>query len=137
MDEVIPDEILRGLGARKVSTVLEAQAIVHKKPGRHSALAEWHVALTGGSVMRPSYPGSAGEEGSYITYCCAIRSKRFVWLSDKWKDEHPTLLGVLRRSAFHSHATTWEELESRADFIASAAFSPHDTKNRCCGACQR
>ena len=87
--------------------------------------------------MTPSYLVSAGEQESCITYCCAIRSKRFVWLSDKWKDEHPTLLGVLRRSAFHNHATTWEELESRADFIASAAFSSHDTQHRCRGACQR
>ena len=95
--------------------------VVSKWPGRHRQLIHWHAVLTGACIASPMYVASAGEAGSCLSFLPAIRSKRFVWVSDTWQNEHPNLMQIMS-SAFRHADCKWERLQSKQDFLASTEF---------------
>ena len=116
--EILPQWVFDSMQITKTDTLELSDLVLSRWPGRHQQLVHWHAVLTGACIVSPSYVASAGEAGSCLSFSPAIRSKRFVWISDAWEREHPKLMRIIS-SAFRRAQCKWERLESKQDFLTS------------------
>ena len=116
-----PAWCLRAVGLSETDTLERCQLVVTRWPGKHSLLVKWHAILTGAPIVSPLYLASGGKQGSCLSFQAAVRSKRFVWISNDWESTRPNLMKVIN-SALQTEGSKWERLESRQDFLTSTHF---------------
>lgn len=116
-----PQWCLQAAGISETPALEQCEVVVTRWPGKHSLRAQWHAILTGALILSPLYLASAGEQGACLSFQAAVRSKRFLWVSDDWESTHPNLMKVLE-AACERQGSQWERLQSKEDFIASTKF---------------
>ncbi|CAE7657751.1 unnamed protein product [Symbiodinium sp. CCMP2592] len=98
----------------------DAQVFVVTDAAAPGQKIKWTVALQGGSVVDLHYLRTGGTAGVSFTYAAAVRTKRFVLLSEEFVQHHPGVADIIVTAMGKSHSQwrildTWEEFAERAE----------------------
>lgn len=96
----------------------EADVYVAEDPTNPGQRTSWSAALRGGCVAVPRFISSGGLQGAALVYKAATRTKRFVWISSRFTQQHPTLDALLRACAF-GRGSKWTTTSSPVEFGAA------------------
>ncbi|MCP4241590.1 MAG: hypothetical protein GY772_13595 [bacterium] len=113
------DEKLRAAECEVTADRAAAQAFILADPMQAGCRVQWCAVLRGGVILTPS--AVCDGHGAAIAYEAAIRLRRAVWLTDRFRAEHPTVTRILTALAFTPAASKWQELQTKEEFLAAFA----------------
>ena len=112
---------------RTETDITEASLFVVSNPADPGHRISWLVALRGGRLATPTYLLSNGRTGSCITYECAVKSRRKVWMSPTFVTAHPQIAAIIAKMT-RLPFSRWTLLGTEAQFIKSVT---QGIKNNC------
>jgi hypothetical protein len=107
---------------RTETDITEASLFVVSNPSDPGHRISWLVALRGGRLATPTYLLSNGRTGSCITYECAVKTRRKLWMSPAFVTAHPQLAGIIAKMT-RLPCSRWTLLSTEAQFIKRVAQS--------------
>ncbi len=102
--------------ATQVHDRLVADIYVVADPANPGQRVKWCTFLAGRSVCTLDYIQSAGERGTALTYQQAVNSRRHVWISQNFKNNHAELYAILV-CMMKVPGSQWRLMESRSAFV--------------------
>ena len=98
----------------KISSLLRADAFVVPDVTDPAAETLWHAFLSGGLLLSPQ--AFSHGEGPAVKYCCAVSTRRTVYISSGFQEENPHLCAAIT-GRMQQLCNMWELLKDMPLFL--------------------
>ena len=112
--------MMKNNGLRKSTNPLAADIFVANNLNRVPTLVSWIAVLAGGRICHMDFVVSGGKSGASVAFRPALRTRRTVWCSPRFREQHMALFDALRE-LLRKPYNSWTYMADKTDFLAVAA----------------